>query len=74
MDPSIQGAERKARLSNIRTASESCLLCELLLCATEPYRHDAGVKAELVRDGAALRIGQTGPRILRLCADLGECP
>jgi hypothetical protein len=32
----------------------------------------AGANAELVKDGATLRIGQQGPRILRLCADPGE--
>ena len=67
-------AIQKARLSDIRTASESCPLCEFLFRAAERYRDDAGANAELVQDGAALRIGHQGPRVLRLCVDPGECP
>jgi hypothetical protein len=73
VDTSTQAAIQKARLSDIRTASESCLLCEMLFRAAEPYRDDASANTELVRDGAALRVGQKGPRVLRLCADSGEC-
>jgi hypothetical protein len=67
-------ANHTARLSDIRTASESCPLCEILLRAAQRYRDDIGPDAELVREGAAIRIGQKGPRILRLCVDPGQCP
>jgi hypothetical protein len=64
----------RARLSDIRTASESCPLCEFLFRATKRYRDDAGANVELVHDSTALRIGHQGPRVLRLFADPGECP
>jgi hypothetical protein len=74
VDTSTKATNRKARLSDIRTASESCPLCEILLCAAEHYRDDVGPDAELVREGAALRIGRKGPRILRLCTDPSQRP
>jgi hypothetical protein len=60
------------RLSDIREAAEICQLCKFVLQATAPYNDSASEDLELHRNGATLRMGYDGPRILRLCADPGQ--
>jgi len=45
----------------------------MLLRAVELYRGDVSADAELFRDGTALRVGEKGPRVLRLCIDPCKC-
>ena len=74
VDVSTWLAYSKARLSDLRIASNSCMLCKFLLQAAERSLHGIGAESELVRTGAALRIGYEGPRILRLCIVPGQYP
>ena len=59
------------RLSETRVASRSCVLCNLLVQVAERFHDDENDDPNIVRDGAALRLGHEGPRMLRLCSDVG---
>ena len=65
----------RARLSEIRVASRSCALCKLLVQTAERFyeneNENENADLSVVRDGAALRLGLEGPRMLRLCSDVG---
>jgi hypothetical protein len=61
----------QARLSEIRVASRSCALCKLLARTAERFHNDENVEPNIIRDRGALRLGRKGPRMLRLCSDVG---
>jgi hypothetical protein len=69
------GEHPKARLSEIRVASRSCALCKLLVRTLERFHENENenenAELSVVRDGAALRLDEEGPRMLRLCSDVG---
>jgi hypothetical protein len=73
VDPVTKQRNPQARLSEIRVASRSCALCKLLIRTAERFHKNENENADLsvVRDGAALRLGRDGPRMLRLCSDVG---
>jgi hypothetical protein len=62
-------AERSVSLSDICTSAESCQICELIVRTLQRCRHEDKRNVDIVREGAALRVGREGPRILRFCAD-----
>jgi hypothetical protein len=64
-------ADRKTSLSDIRTAAESCQLCEMILRALQLNPNNDDLNVNIVREGAALHIRQGGTRILRFCASPG---
>ena len=72
MDCLIQSEYRKARLSNVRLASGSCTICKLLVKVAERFHDHMDPDPELVLDNYhTLRVGKEGPRVLRLCLDVG---
>ena len=64
-------ADRKTSLSDIRTAAESCKLCEMILRALQRNRNNDDLNVNIVRKGAALHVGHDSTRILRFCANPG---
>jgi hypothetical protein len=62
---------KRVRLSEIRAALASCTLCKLLVQVAERFHNDTDADTKLVLDRAAVRLGEEGPRILRLCSDIG---
>ena len=71
VDPVTEHQRTEARLSEIRVASRSCALCKLLVQTAERFHENENVDLSVVRYGAALRLGRKGPRMLRLCSDVG---
>ena len=58
-------------LSKVRAAEKECQLCALLLRTLKRYCNDDELYVQIVRERSALKIGEWGPRILRLCSNLG---
>lgn len=50
------------------------MLCKLLVQTAERFHENQNADLSVVRDGAALRLGLKGPRMLRFCSDVGGCP
>jgi hypothetical protein len=66
----IASFNRSISASELRTLANNCPLCKLLLDVIPRY-HSDNQQVHIVRDGSALKIAE-GPRILRLCTDLGS--
>ena len=58
-------------LSKVRAAKKRCQLCALLLRTLKRYCNDNKPYVQIVRERSALKIGEGGPRILRLCFNSG---
>jgi hypothetical protein len=71
VDPVTEQQYPQARFSKTRVASRSCVLCKFLVQVAERFHNDGNVDPSIIRDGATLRLGYEGPRMLRLCSDVG---
>jgi hypothetical protein len=70
---SIVVPECNIDLSDLSAAGMSCQICALLLSAAKAHCHDEQQRVTIVREESWLKMGSTGPRILRLCSTQGQC-
>ena len=65
--------DRHDSISELRTTAVNCQLCALLLEAIQRVnKHDLD-NFNIRKNRSALYMGNAGPRILRLCSDIGIC-
>ena len=67
----IISLEHLSSAFELRTLGDNCPLCKLLLDAVPRDYSGNYQQVPIVRDASALKIAGGGPRIIRLCADLG---
>jgi hypothetical protein len=65
--------DRHVSISGLRTTAVNCQLCDLLLQAIQRVNKSDLDDFHICREGSALNMGAGGPRILRLCSDIGIC-
>lgn len=56
-------------VSEIRASAENCSVCKILLQAFQRVSQDVDGNIRIERRPSALRVGRSGPRVLRFCVD-----